>query len=146
MRNESVAFLAKKLSLEIDRLSNRMLEPCGITHSQFKVLMFLFRREDVPTKQVDIQSEFSMTNPAVTNIMQSMEEQGLVTRQPNAADKRSKLVVPTERARAMQDELNAVGIRIEERIAAGLDADECSQLTELLKKTISTVTEAPVHA
>ena len=100
---DKIAILIKKLSLEIDKLSNPILEPHDLTHSQFKILKFLLINPENSVRQVDIEKFFSMTNPTVTGIVQKLEKKGLIERKINPDDSRSKILSPTEKTLAMKD-------------------------------------------
>lgn len=134
MSADKVAILTKKTALVIEKLSNHVLAPYELTHTQYKILMLLCREPDRPLRQIDIETHFAMTNPTVTGILQNLEKKGLVRRIPNPNDKRSKLLILTERTIAMKEELSALGDSIEEQITANLSVDESRQLIELLKK------------
>lgn len=136
MKNDKIAILVKKVSLEIEKLSNRMLVPYDLTHTQFKILMMLFRNPDKSIRQADIEEKFSMTNPTVTGIIQNLEKKELVMRVENPNDKRSKLLSLTEKARAMEKELIEISERREKLITQNLTEAECEQLISLLKKIL----------
>ena len=46
LHTDKVAILIKKLSLEIDKLSNPILETHDLTNSQFKILKYLLTNPD----------------------------------------------------------------------------------------------------
>lgn len=137
MSSDKVAILIKKAALVIEKLSNHELAPYELTHTQYKILMLLYRHQDCPLRQIDIETHFAMTNPTVTGIVQNLEKKGLVQRISNPDDRRSKLLTLTERASAMQKELHAIGEELEHQVTANLSEDESRQLIELLKKILS---------
>lgn len=132
--DEKVAILIKKTALVIEKLSNRELAPYELTHTQYKILMLLYRHQERPLRQIDIETRFAMTNPTVTGIIQNLEKKGMVRRIPNPDDKRSKLLSLTERAIFMKEELYSIGESIEKQVTANLSGEESSQLIELLKR------------
>lgn len=134
MSADKVAILIKKTALVIEKLSNHVLAPYELTHTQYKILMLLCREPDRSLRQIDIETHFGMTNPTVTGILQNLEKKGLIRRIPNPDDKRSKLLTLTEQTLAMKEELCALGESIEWQITANLSEDESLQLIELLKK------------
>lgn len=134
MSADKVAILIKKTALVIEKLSNHVLAPYELTHTQYKILMLLCREPDRLLRQIDIETHFGMTNPTVTGILQNLEKKGLIRRIPNPDDKRSKLLTLTEQTLAMKEELCALGESIERQITANLSEDESLQLIELLKK------------
>ena len=138
MNNDTnkIAILIKKLSLEIDKLSNPILEPHDLTHSQFKILKFLLINSENAVRQVDIEKYFSMTNPTVTGIVQNLEKKGLIERRINPDDSRSKILCPTEKTFAMKNLLYQLGNQLEEKLAGPLTVAEREKLIDLLKKLL----------
>lgn len=134
MSADKVAILIKKTALVIEKLSNHVLAPYELTHTQYKILMLLCQAPERSLRQIDIETHFGMTNPTVTGILQNLEKKGLIRRIPNPDDKRSKLLTLTEQTLAMKEELYALGESIERQITANLSEDESLQLIELLKK------------
>lgn len=136
MPNDKVAILMKKTALAIEKLSNHALTPYDLTHTQYKILMLLYRSQGQLLRQIDIETHFAMTNPTVTGILQNLEKKGLVERIANPDDKRSKLLRLTEKALSMKTELYALGESLETQVTANLSEEEIRQLIELLKKIL----------
>lgn len=131
-----VAILIKKLSLEIDKLSNPILEPYDLTNSQFKILKFLLVNNECPVRQVDIERYFSMTNPTVTGLVKILEAKGMIERKVNPDDSRSKILCPTQKAIEMKDLLYQLGDALEEKLTGVLNPEEKEELLKLLKKLL----------
>lgn len=138
MKNDKIAILIKKTALVVEKISNRMLAPYDLTHTQFKILMMLYRNPDKSIRQADIEADFSMTNPTVTGIIQNLEKKNLVQRIENPKDKRSKLLVLTKQAREIEPEMHEISELREQQITENLTDAECEQLVILLKKILGT--------
>lgn len=136
MTNDRVAILIKKSALVIEKMSNQALAPYELTHTQYKILMLLFRNPGKPIRQADIEAHLSMTNPSVTGIIQNLEKKEFVERIQNPDDKRSKLVKLTERAVSMEEELYSLGESLEAQVIRNLTTEESQQLIALLKKVL----------
>ena len=136
MGKDKVAIWIKKAALEVEKLSNQVLAPFELTHTQYKILMMLYHSPEQFIRQRDIEKKFSMTNPSVTGIIQNLEKKGLVIRLQSQEDKRSKLIYPTEHARELEPELSQLGKSLENQVTANLQEEECRQLCELLKKML----------
>ena len=137
MNNENkIAVLIKKLSLEIDKLSNPILEPYDLTNSQFKILKFLLNSPENSIRQVDVEKYFSMTNPTVTGLVQTLEKKGLIERKINPNDSRSKILCPTEKTMKMKNLLYKLGDELEKKFTSVLNPDEKKTLMQLLKKLL----------
>ena len=136
MENARISILVKKSSLVFDKLSNQLLSPYDLTGSQFKILMMLYHTPEGSLRQTDIEAKFSMTNPTVTGLVQKLEIKGLVRRVPHPGDRRSKVLVLTERAMAGKEELLALADSLERQMTKNLNAEECEQLAFLLTKML----------
>ena len=136
MRKDRVAILIKKTALVIEKLSNQILAPYDLSHTQYKIMMLLYRNSNQSIRQTDIEEKFSLTNPTVTGILKNLEKKGLVERVQNLEDKRSKLVCLTEQAYAVKEELLLLGETLEGRVTEGLTEEECVQLCTLLNKML----------
>lgn len=136
MSNSRISILIKKTALIFDKLSNQLLIPYDLTGSQFKILMVLYRSPAGSVRQTDIEAKFSMTNPTVTGLVQKLEAKDLVKRRPHPEDKRSKVLVLTDRAIAMKEELLALADGLEQQMTHNLTESECGQLAGLLLKML----------
>lgn len=136
MENAKISILIKRSSLTFDKLSNQLLAPYGLTGSQFKILMVLYHTAEGSVRQADIEAKFSMTNPTVTGLVQKLEAKELVRRLPHPEDRRSRVLVLTERAMAMREELLALADSLERQMTENLNAEECGQLAFLLTKML----------
>ncbi len=108
------------------------LRPFGLTFARYEVLMLLSfsSRGALPLGKI---GERLQVNPAsVTNAIDRLEEQGLVTRVPNPTDGRGTLARLTEegsaRAAAATDAVNS-GVFVD----LGLPAEDLERLFDLLR-------------
>lgn len=137
MKNAKISILIKKSSIVFDKLANQLLTPYDLTGSQFKILLVLYLAPNGTVRQTDIEEKFSVSNPTVTGLVHKLEAKDLVKRTPHNDDKRSKLLVLTERAMAMKDELLSLADSLEQQMTEKLTSDECEQLAMLLEKLFS---------
>lgn len=137
MDSMKISILIKRASLRFDKLSNQLLTPYELTGSQFKILMLLYHSPEGSVRQTDIEERFSMTNPTVTGLVQKLEAKALVRRMPHPGDRRSKVLMLTERAMAMRDELLALAEDLERRMTEHLNGEEREQLASLLMNILN---------
>ena len=133
---DKIAILIKKLSLEIDKLSNPILEPYDLTNSQYKILKFLLAESGKAVRQVDIEHYFSMTNPTVTGLVHALEKKGMIERRTNPDDSRSKILLPTQKTLDMRDLLCSLGEKLESELTNSLSSEEKQELLRLLNKLL----------
>lgn len=137
MNQDKAAILLKFVNLECDKLSTNILEPHGLTLTQYKILKFLLHNPPETLRQVDIEQHFCIRNPTVTRVLQNLEKKGLIERKANSHDSRSKLIRPTDKAQSMEKLLYDLGEELEKRLTINLTAREKQELLRLLKKLLS---------
>ena len=134
LKEDRIAILIKRIALSIDKFAGQVLAPYELSNTQYKIIKFLYRQPDTAVRQTDIEKEFSLTNPTVTGIIQNLEKKGLVQRIPNPEDKRSKLLILTEEAMSIKEELYQIGESIEAHVTSNLTKSEYDELMRLLNK------------
>lgn len=76
----------------------------GLTPVQCRVISYLYHHSDTQVFQKDIESFFHIARSTATGILQLMEKNGYIERQPWPLDGRQKLLVLTEQGRAVEIE------------------------------------------
>ncbi len=136
MRLDKAAILIKKAALEFDKISNTVLEEYDLTTPQYKVMKYLYAESKNGVRTVDLENYYSMTHPTTIGILQNLEKKGFVEYQENPNHARSRFIVPTEKASALQAELEEVGNELEMKLTDRLMEEERLQLVSLLQKML----------
>lgn len=76
-----------------------MLASSGINEQKWRVLRVV--DEEGPLEQTAIAEAACLLLPSLTRILRNMEEEGLLSRHPDAADRRKSIVTLTESGRAL---------------------------------------------
>ena len=135
---QKVAILVKKAALEFSKMANPVLaEHEDLTSSQYKVIKLLYRMENHRAKLVDIERHYSLTHPTAIGLADALEKKGFVTRKPNPLDARSRLIVLTQKADDMQEELETLGDELEDDFTKNLTEAERETLVNLLQKLLT---------
>ena len=93
-----------------------------LTYAQSQVL---FRLAEHPGSHMgEVAKAFGVTLPAVTHIVDRLEEKGLVTRGDHPADRRVYVLDLTRAGKALVEELEAIRLRGMERVLARMAADD----------------------
>ena len=87
--NESIEFLLRAVNRRAEKLANQELAKFDLTSTQFRTLMYLSHQPPLTVRQCDLEVFFSKSNPAVTGILNNMEQKGLIRRVCNPGDGRS---------------------------------------------------------
>ena len=134
-----VAILVKKASLEFDKIANPYFAEYDLTASQYRIIKCLYAQPSRTTRVVDLERQYSMTHPTTIGLLDALEKKGFTTRVENPNDARGKLIALTEKADTMQDELEALGTKIENKLTERLSDEEREQLAFLLNKLMGPV-------
>ena len=95
--------------------------------------------QDGPQYQRNIEEVFSIRPPTATAILQTMERNGLIVREPSPDDARLKQIVLTEKAWALHERVEAEHAQTEQLLRQGLtqaELDVFFRVTEKLKATL----------
>ena len=134
MKPDKASVLIKRGALECERIAIPVLGWYDLTMAQFKILKYLYYRADDRVRLMDVEEYFSMTHPSASGIVQNLEKAGFVTREPDPDHPRVRYLRLTEKALALQPELNRAGDSIEEELTKNLTAEERDRLIRLLAK------------
>ena len=96
--NDSPGFLFWQVSSMWQRQINAGLKEFGLTHAQFVLLASLTWLVDntKPITQVDLAHHAKMDVMMTSNVLRTLEEKGLVLRNPHPTDTRAKSLAVTE--------------------------------------------------
>ena len=134
MKNDKVAILLKKASLEFDKVANTIYGEYDLTSSQYKVLKYLYTKDNKTARVVDLEKEFSMTHPTTLGLIAQLEKKGFTKRVDNPSDGRGKLVALTKKSESLQKELELLGNDVEKQLTNSLNKKEKEELIYLLRK------------
>jgi DNA-binding MarR family transcriptional regulator len=95
---------------------------------------YLYHNRDKDIFQRDIEEEFSIRRSTATGILQLMEKNGLITREPVKYDARLKKLVLTPKAIAVHEEITNEIKKIEADLVKGLSEEEINIFLLLINK------------
>jgi len=90
--------------------------------------------------QRNLAEEVGIKEATLTHHLNSMEQQGLITRRRDPANRRVHLVELTEAGEAAFQRLRGAAAGFDERLRAGLSGDEVARLADLLSRLEANVT------
>ena len=132
--NESIEFLLRAVNRRAEKLANQELAKFDLTSTQFRTLMYLSHMPPLTVRQCDLEVFFSKSNPAVTGILNNMEQKDLIRRVCNPADGRSKVLEITEKGLALLPQLDAYRGWMDKLLTENMTEEEIAILIVLLKK------------
>lgn len=127
-----LTYLLKRALVELDALHEEHLRPSGVTARELAVLLLLDARE--PESQQQAAGRVGVDRTTMVGLLDALEEKGLVSRRPDAADRRRNVVVLTEPGRAALQQATRASDAAERQLLDRLDAAEAEQLRSLLRR------------
>ncbi|WP_375387074.1 MarR family winged helix-turn-helix transcriptional regulator [uncultured Amnibacterium sp.] len=133
--DRQVCFALAATSRSVIGVYRPILEPLGLTHPQYLVMLALWERS--PRSARDIADALYLEPPTLTPLLKRLEAIGAVTRLRNPADERELRVELTDRGRALREQAERVPEQVVERLGVPLATLEevRDRLTELLAAT-----------
>ena len=136
-RETSVGYVANHLARLLEKNLAQAIRPLGLTPGQFPVLLALWERDGQSQKALVGITDVEQATMA--NTLARMERDGLIRREADPQDNRSRLVFLTEHARALEPEATAAAEAINERACAGLSPSERDLMLSAMRVLIATL-------
>jgi MarR family transcriptional regulator for hemolysin len=125
-----LGFLVSDVSRLMRRVYDRRVEHLGLTRSQWRVLVHLFRRDGV--RQTELAQVLEIEKPTLGRLVDQLERKRLVERRIDPTDLRARLLVVSPEARDFIDEMEALADGVRDDALRGLAPADARRLTELL--------------
>jgi DNA-binding MarR family transcriptional regulator len=132
--NQQVCFTLAVAAREVVSLYRPLLEPLGLTHPQYLVMVTLWEREE-PVSGKQLSKLLNLEAPTLSPLLKRLQTAGLVERHRDPADERSLQVTLTERGRRLRAQAVGVPAAIIERL------DMSIERLELLQEVLAEVIE-----
>ena len=132
-----IGFEIKKLNMLISgqlRQATSINELNEVTNTHGYVLKYLAQRENEEVFQRDIEKEFAISRPTVSEIINAMEKNGMVERKAVERDARLKQIIITEKGKALNALVRQEFDAFEERLSGLITPEEEQALEEIIRK------------
>jgi DNA-binding MarR family transcriptional regulator len=138
---QQVCFALAVASRTVIGVYRPLLEPLGLTHPQYLVMLALWGSE--PLSVTELGRLLDLDLGTLSRLLKRLEVAGLVRRERNRHDERSLAVVLTEEGRDLRVQALAIPPAIVSRL--GLDLDELRELHRRLTEVIAAAKCATVR-
>ena len=131
-------YLISRIKQAGTRIFDRMLAASGIdafNGAQGRILYVLWQHEDISISSLSAKT--SLANTTLTSMLDRMENSGLIVRKPDPADRRSRLIALTDRAKALQHDYELVSQQMNERYYIGFTESEILQFEAYLQRVLA---------
>jgi DNA-binding MarR family transcriptional regulator len=116
-------------------LSDAFMDQIEMHRAQATLLCRLFVQEGMT--QSEIADQLSVQGATVTNMLQRMEEAGLVTRQRDVEDNRLVRVYLTDAGRSKERSIVEQFVKVEETMFEGLTQEDRASLRRMLRLVLN---------
>lgn len=131
-------YLISRIKQVGTRIFDRMLAQSGIDSfngAQGRILYVLWQQDDITISSLSAKT--SLANTTLTAMLDRMEMLGLIVRKPDPADRRSRLIALTEKARSLQGDYASISQQMNERYYAGFTEEEIVVFEGYLQRVLS---------
>ncbi|MBR2409716.1 MAG: MarR family transcriptional regulator [Lachnospiraceae bacterium] len=130
-------YLISRIKQAGTRIFDRMLAASGIdafNGAQGRILYVLWQHEDISISSLSAKT--SLANTTLTSMLDRMENSGLIVRKPDPADRRSRLIALTDKAKALQHDYELVSQQMNERYYIGFSESEIHRFEAYLQRVL----------
>ena len=131
--DRQVCFALAVAAREVISLYRPVLEPMGLTHPQYLVMLALWERE--PRSLRDLAATLALDPGTLSPLVKRLEGAGLVQRDRDRSDERLLAVSLTTAGRRLRKQAEKVPARIIERL--GLPVSDLEHLNSVLHAVIA---------
>lgn len=130
---ESIGYWICSTAHGIEQALNEELTPHGITYRQWQVLGWLAFEGELTLTQ--LAERLRIEAPTLVGILDRMERDQWITREPDPLDRRRKLIKPTERVKPVWNKIVTCARKVRTEAAKNLSAEEL----ETIKKAMAII-------
>ncbi|WGX95673.1 MarR family winged helix-turn-helix transcriptional regulator [Nocardioides sp. L-11A] len=131
--DQQVCFALAIASRSVIALYRPLLEPLGLTHPQYLVMLALW--EDEPLRVSELSRLLELDPGTLSPLLKRLEAAGYLRRERDPRDERALAVVLTEKGRALRVDAEAIPPAIVERL--GMPIEELLELHRRLTEVIA---------
>jgi DNA-binding MarR family transcriptional regulator len=131
--DQQVCFALAIASRSVIACYKPLLEPLGLTHPKYLVMLALWEHE--PRRVKELAETLQLDPGTLSPLLKRLEARGYIRRERDPHDERALAVVLTESGRALRADAERIPPAIVERL--GLDVDELMELHRRLLQVIA---------
>ena len=123
--------LINRINKKFEKLQRRIIKKENLTTAQYSILQQLWKTDEIQFKT--LADECCCSQSTITGIVDTMEKKDIVVRKMNPEDRRSVLVILTDKGKVLEKETPNINT-ILDNCCSGFDPNDIKDLTKLLKK------------
>ena len=123
--------LNNRINKKFEKLQRRIIQKENLTTAQYSILQQLWKNDGIKFKE--LADACCCSQSTITGIVDTMEKKDIVIRKMNPEDRRSVLVILTDKGKKLESETPNIN-SILDNCCSGFDPNDIQLLTILLKK------------
>ncbi len=123
--------LNNRINKKFEKLQRKIIQKENLTTAQYSILQQLWKNDGIKFKQ--LADACCCSQSTITGIVDTMEKKDVVIRKMNPEDRRSVLVMLTDKGKKLEKETPNIN-SILDNCCSGFDPNDIQLLTILLKK------------
>ncbi len=132
--DNQICFSLYACSREIIKKYKPMLDPLGITYTQYITLLVLWETPQINFKQ--LAERLKLDSGTLTPLLKKMEQAGLVKRNRDPLDERSVIITLTDQGLSLKEEAKSIPLVLFDKI------DMDIEMAKKVKKELDSLLEA----
>lgn len=126
-----------KISNRLRRRSQAVQKKIGISGSKGNVLDYILAESAVrPVYQKDIEKEFDLRPPTASQLLKTLEEEGMIRRIPDEQDSRRKKLIFGDKAATVEKALREEVEETERCLLQGITEEERKEFLRIAEKML----------
>ncbi|MGF1730192.1 MarR family winged helix-turn-helix transcriptional regulator [Photobacterium kasasachensis] len=138
-RKDPVSRLVSILYRQELKTVSHLLEQLDVSFSQLPFLMELYSEQGL--SQEELVNKVQVDKAMATRVLKQLDSKGLITRERNPNDARSKLVYPTDKALSLKPQLLNIIADWNDTLTQGITEEEIELVKRINRKMILNVKE-----
>ncbi|MDR2281259.1 MAG: MarR family transcriptional regulator [Gordonia sp. (in: high G+C Gram-positive bacteria)] len=128
--HRQVCFALAVANRSVLKIYRRVLDPLGLTHPQYLVMLALWEDSPLPVK--DIGRLLQLDSATLSPLLKRLEAGGLITRRRNVDDERIVEILLTDAGTALREQALSIPGQVVD--ALGVDLSDLEELHAVLTK------------
>lgn len=121
---------------------DRRLADLGLSQARWLVLLHLARGKELPT-QGELACSVGVENPTLARLLDGLEAQQLIKRQPDTSDRRVKKIALTYSALSVIDKIEAIATQLRTEVFAGLSEHDIQHCQDVQAQMLANLEKSP---
>jgi len=131
---KSIGYFISLTGQAMERAMSEELATLGITYRQWQVLAWI--AHDGALAQAEMADRLKIEAPTLVGILDRMERDGWITREPDCHDRRRKIIRATDRVVPTWDRMVACAHAVRARMVEGVSHDDVAHLRQTLERML----------